>query len=331
MTEEKENNTNIYININRVAEAKGLKSNRSLRLEINKPESKYVAREVKVNGGTSYEILYSSLEPGLDIVKALLNYRKRFSTKKEADSMFLDLYNSGMYLPKVFKFIGTISIGTLHRIVICTANDKHLLDSLKYKPFTHINAKLENPKLLGFECHKVLKQNINKYDYYCFMEDDLIINDSLFFEKLNWFNKISDITTLLQPNRYEISSRGRILKLYIDGDIKYRATKNLQNVNINTYLQTQYLDKRILFKKPLNPHSGCFFLTNEQMLYWISKDYFLNYDTSFISPLESAATLGISKTFNLYKPETQNACFFEIQHFSDAFLLKIARKIPVVQ
>ena len=52
-----------FISINKVAEAKGLKSNRSLRLEINKSESKYVAREVKVNGGTSYEILYSSLEP----------------------------------------------------------------------------------------------------------------------------------------------------------------------------------------------------------------------------------------------------------------------------
>ena len=56
-------NENEYININKVAEAKGLKSNHSLRLEINKPESKYVAREVKVNGGTSYEILYSLLEP----------------------------------------------------------------------------------------------------------------------------------------------------------------------------------------------------------------------------------------------------------------------------
>lgn len=144
----------LHINIKQIAEAKGLKSNRSLRLEINKPESKYLARKVKVNGETSYEILYSSLEPEiqeklregnpkssalvplnyqattfvsesarltslarLDIVKALLNYRKRFSTKKEADSMFLDLYNSGMYLPKVFKFIGTISIGTLHRWV----------------------------------------------------------------------------------------------------------------------------------------------------------------------------------------------------------------------
>lgn len=52
-----------YISINKIAKIKGLKSNRSLRLEINKPESKYISREVKVNGGKSYEILFSSLEP----------------------------------------------------------------------------------------------------------------------------------------------------------------------------------------------------------------------------------------------------------------------------
>lgn len=49
-----------------------------------------------------------------EIRDAFESYRKKFDTKKEADSMFLDLYNSGMYLPKVFKFIETISIGTLH-------------------------------------------------------------------------------------------------------------------------------------------------------------------------------------------------------------------------
>ena len=43
-----------YINIKDVAEAKGLKSTRSLRLELNKNESKYISREIKVNGGTSY-------------------------------------------------------------------------------------------------------------------------------------------------------------------------------------------------------------------------------------------------------------------------------------
>ena len=34
-----------------IAEAKGLTSTRSLRLELNKPESKYISREVQVNGG----------------------------------------------------------------------------------------------------------------------------------------------------------------------------------------------------------------------------------------------------------------------------------------
>ena len=143
---------NSYINIKDVAEAKGLKSTRSLRLELNKSESKYISREVQVNGGTSYEILFSSLEPELqdklrksenkstelvplnyqppqfisdqakitanfriNIVLALIKFRKKYTTKKQADSDFLDLYNSGLYLPKAYRFIGAISIGTLHR------------------------------------------------------------------------------------------------------------------------------------------------------------------------------------------------------------------------
>ena len=57
-------NNDLYININNVAQAKGVTS-RSIRLEINKPESKYISREIKVKGGTSYEILFSSLEPEL--------------------------------------------------------------------------------------------------------------------------------------------------------------------------------------------------------------------------------------------------------------------------
>ena len=51
----------IYINISKIAEVKGLKSTRSLRMAINK--GKYKARTIPVNGGYSYEILYSSLEP----------------------------------------------------------------------------------------------------------------------------------------------------------------------------------------------------------------------------------------------------------------------------
>lgn len=140
-----------YIDIKRIAEVKGVKSTRSIRIAIQK--GKYIAREVKVNGGSSYEVLYSSLESEIqekleneeikstalipienkvnfisenaklnalarvDIVTALFNLRTKYQTKKEADKVFLDLYNSGMYLPQIYKFVGSISIGTLHRWV----------------------------------------------------------------------------------------------------------------------------------------------------------------------------------------------------------------------
>lgn len=143
--------TEHYIDIKRIAEVKGLKSTRSIRIAIQK--GKYIAREVKVNGGSSYEVLYSSLESEIqekleneeikstalipienkvnfisentklnalarvDIVTALFNLRTKYQTKKEADEIFLDLYNSGMYLPQIYKFVGSISIGTLHRWV----------------------------------------------------------------------------------------------------------------------------------------------------------------------------------------------------------------------
>ena len=122
---------NKYIDINKVARAKGLKSNRSLRMAIQK--GKYEAREVTVFGGKSYEILYSSLEPEIqekledeemkctalvpvnnkpqtpsfmsekarmtalaraDVVNQLQKVRTQYKTKKEADSVFLELYNS---------------------------------------------------------------------------------------------------------------------------------------------------------------------------------------------------------------------------------------------
>ena len=167
-----------YIDIKRIAEIKGLKSTRSIRIAIQK--GKYIAREVKVNGGTSYEILYSSLEPEIqekledeeikttalipvenkinfvsenakmnalarvDIVTALMNIRTKYPTKKEADDVFLDLYNSGLYLPQIFKFVGTISIGTLHRWVKAYENygTKGLLPQRKTNQLVEYNSKL---------------------------------------------------------------------------------------------------------------------------------------------------------------------------------------------
>ncbi len=171
-----------YISINKIAELKGLKSTRSIRLAIQK--GKYLAREISVQGGKSYEIKYSSLEPEIqekieneeiktqstslvpinnkvnfvseksrltalaraDIISAIENFRKKYPTKKEADSMFIELYNSGMYLPQVYKFMGDISIGTIYRWMKNYENygTKGLIPQRKIQPINEYNTILNN-------------------------------------------------------------------------------------------------------------------------------------------------------------------------------------------
>lgn len=174
---------NEYVTIKEIAQAKGLKSTRSIRMEINKPESKYISREVKVNGGISYEILFSSLEPELqqklrecetkstaiiplnykppvitdkarqtanhrmNIVKAALEHRNKYQSIKEADAEFLDLYNSGLYLPKAYEFLGSISIGTLRRYIQAykkTGNAESLIPQYKITKQGEYNSILDD-------------------------------------------------------------------------------------------------------------------------------------------------------------------------------------------
>jgi hypothetical protein len=209
-------------------------------------------------------------------------------------------------------------------IVICTTKDLHLLDQLPISSSNyHHYATTAEPMMLGFECQSVLKDNLGKYDYYCFMEDDLILHDPLFFTKLSWFNSQLGETGLLQPNRYEISSDGPIYKSYIDGDINPSATARFQDISNDSQIVGTILGKQGTFRRPLNPHSGCYFLNSSQMEYWTKQPHFLDKDISFISPLESAATLGIMRTFKVYKPVEDSMNFLEIEHYGKAFLGQI--------
>ena len=92
------NEDNKYINIKDVAEAKGLTSTRSIRLELNKIESKYISREIKVNGGTSYEILFSSLEPEI---------QRKLREAENKTTALVQLYSPGynhITTPAIYKY-----------------------------------------------------------------------------------------------------------------------------------------------------------------------------------------------------------------------------------
>jgi hypothetical protein len=213
-------------------------------------------------------------------------------------------------------------------IVICTTQNCHILDRLPVPPeFYKHNPTNAEPMLLGFECQAVLRDCLDRYDYYCFLEDDLTIHDPWFFLKLDWFTKQTDNINLLQPNRYEIADRGLVSKAYIDGDLAFRVTAPFQNANEVTEIRGNLMGNNITFRRALNPHSGCYFLNANQMAHWASQSYFLDRDTSFVGPLESAATLGIMKTFRVYKTAPEYAGFLEINHFGNRFLSLIGNVV----
>jgi len=216
-------------------------------------------------------------------------------------------------------------------IVICTTQNDHLLDqlSLPYHFYRHHPTQVE-PLLLGFECQAVLRDCLGQYDYYCFLEDDLVLHDPWFFAKLAWFNQQVGDLRLLQPYRYEITAHALICKAYVDGNLHPKVTAPFQNVQERPHVRGIFLGQPIVFQRTLNPHSGCYFLNAEQMKHWVNQPHFLDRDDRFIGPLESAATLGIMKTFQVYKPALEQASFLEIQHFGAKFLEMIGQQVDLV-
>ncbi|WP_448562364.1 hypothetical protein [Trichothermofontia sp.] len=215
-------------------------------------------------------------------------------------------------------------------VIICTTHGHHLLDLLALpEHFYRHHPTQAQPLFLGFECQAVLRDCLGQYDYYCFLEDDLILHDPWFFIKLDWFTQQTSPLSLLQPNRYEISVQTLLSKAYIDGNLSPDVTAPFQRVTEAPQVQAAFLGLALTFQRALNPHSGCYFLNQAQMEHWASQADFLDRSTRFIGPLESAATLGIMKTFRVYKPVAQQASFLEIQHFGRGFLGLIGSEIEL--
>ena len=211
-------------------------------------------------------------------------------------------------------------------VVVVTCGQSHLMNRASFDAADcHQFPVDDDPTRLGFHCHNVLRDRWGNYDYYSYLEDDLSLSDGWFFEKLRWFNGHVGNGKLLLPNRYERADKLAYKKCYLDGDLAGRVTEPFQAVNEKPELKSTVMGRSVRLVRPRNPHSGCFFLNSDQMQTWIERPYFGDRDASFIGPLESAATLGVMKTFAIYKPAPENACFLEIEH-DDSRYIKLVRK-----
>lgn len=206
-------------------------------------------------------------------------------------------------------------------VAVCTTGEAHLVPSLTLPAgLFHHQQTSADPMMLGFAAHRVLRENLGRYDWYCYLEDDLLISDPYFFTKLEWFVSQHGDETTLSPHRFEHSLTEPAHKLYIDGSVRPDFTATWQDVNDRRNLESTALGMTLRFERWTNPHSGCFFLNARQIEKWAAQPYFGDGDSSFAGPLESAASLGIIKTFRQYKPSPANASFLELEHLHPRYL-----------
>ena len=111
----------------------------------------------------------------------------------------------------------------------------------------------------------------------------------------------------------------QLRRFYIDGDYNPAASEKYR-LSTQKTLTMSHLGEMVTFNQPSNLHSGCFFLNRRQAQIYSDSGYAEDIDTSFHGPLESAATLGMLKTFQLMKPAFHCGRFLTVEHGGRNFM-----------
>lgn len=178
-----------------------------------------------------------------------------------------------------------------------------------------VEVRPENPRMLGFFAHELFARLRGAYDMFAFSEDDLLPADPDLFAKAAWFAARSGGRRVLSPNRFEWNAQGRAIKTYIDGDLGPKMIDPLIALHRDDDAITlEAFDRPRTFRRARNPHAGFFAITQAQLGHWMRQPHWLDRNCGFVSPLESAATLGLAQAFPIYKPFGSSAAFLELEH-----------------
>jgi hypothetical protein len=204
-------------------------------------------------------------------------------------------------------------------IVVCVQEGAHLLDELPCPgALYHRQLASGDPELLGFAAHRVLAAQRGRYDWYAYLEDDIVVEDPLFFRKLAFFNAAFptrlEPPPLLQPSRYDSPADGdptRLLgaeRLYPDLEASPAPLRPGPTVRL------ELLGRHFTLEPCRHPHAGCFFLDAAQMERLAASPAFLDLGRHWVTWLDTAASLAIAHAFTIYKPAADSLSFLEVRH-----------------
>jgi len=197
------------------------------------------------------------------------------------------------------------------KIIVNTMKDRHVIAYLPdyQRNLIHIKEQLDcNPMFVEFRAQDIFIQHHDDFEWFLFLEDDIILRDSCILDKLSFFRRnLPDVRILLRPNLYEMHNG---VKKYINIK-KPRSQKE--------YLYNRWSVLKIgdwEFVRFLNPHLGFYCLSKDQLKLWIdSGRKWRDADVSYyVGSLEAAATGCLHECFLLYQPHVSNLYFLEVEH-----------------
>jgi hypothetical protein len=205
-------------------------------------------------------------------------------------------------------------------IVIITVRGANLLEWIGLDPATYEVAYFDGaPEMLPFEAQRIMRERAGEYDIYGYLEDDLIIDDPLFFAKIEWFAGHFGPRAILMPLRFEMAHTGTPAKVAIDVRLSRTAVAPFRRAELPVTLVGHWQGEERTFFLPNNPHAGCFFVTDLQLKLWMAEPSFYDLDASWIDPLVSAATYAPGKVFGLYRAAAPDPWFLEIEHYGTRY------------
>ena len=217
-------------------------------------------------------------------------------------------------------------------IKVITDGTHHVLDRLDapYRGlFQMVVSEPESPKHLGFEAQRFLASRLHEdYDLYAYFEDDLIVSDPWFFRKIDWFRLQAGDECVVFPPRFELAPVPHpVERLFIDGPMQ---KSDLHQIipEPEPSIGVQWPGSTLYFESPRNPHSGCFVLSRTQLHHWTQQPHWQDGDCSCIS-IGKCTTLGIAKTFRLFKPVMAQASWLELQHWGTSFHCLLGEKVAL--
>ena len=156
-------------------------------------------------------------------------------------------------------------------------------------------------------------------DLHLYLEDDLVVQDPRYVDKLAWFHQRTEHRFVLMPHRLEPTVANAPQRLFVDGPIKpVGQRESVWADQEPPVAQGRFWDgQELSFVRAANPHSGSFCLSTPQLEHVRQAPW---PPQPFVGPLETAATGTVLGHFPVLKPSWACRDFLTLEHGNPSFL-----------